>query len=528
MQRTASRHLNPFSGQDIRTLISAQASLRADHPYLVWRPFDAPRKVWTYAQFADRVARFAAGLHARGIRAGDRVLVHLDNCPEAIFAWFGCAWMGAVAVTTNARSSSDELTYFAEHAQAVAGITQPKFAQLVASACTGLRWLAVTGDDNGEDAGSNRPGRADAFDAIDADPSTLPARPFDPLAPFSVQYTSGTTSRPKGVLWTHANALWGARINATHETLTAQDVHLVTLPLFHTNAQAYSMLAALWAGATAVVQPRFSASRFWPVSLEERCTWTSLVPFVTRALATVDVPQHQYRLWGSAICEPPTDARYRVKTIGWWGMTETITQGIIGHAHLPNESMSCGLPAPEYEIRIEVDGREAEPGETGELKIRGIRGLSLFAEYLNNPKATTESFDEQGWFITGDRVRLSEAGWIHFADRSKDMLKVGGENVAASEIERVVMTVPGVLETAVVARQHAMLDEVPVVFVTCTSRDPSQRAELVRSIEASCAAALADFKRPREVHVIEDFPRSTLEKIAKAQLRKMLAEQGTQ
>ncbi|MCX7201477.1 MAG: AMP-binding protein [Burkholderiales bacterium] len=100
----ASRHFNPFAGQDIRTLIQAQARLRADHPYLVWRPFEGPRKAWTYAQFAQTVARFAAGLHARGIREGDRVLVHLDNCPEAIIAWFGCAWMGAVAVTTNARS----------------------------------------------------------------------------------------------------------------------------------------------------------------------------------------------------------------------------------------------------------------------------------------------------------------------------------------------------------------------------------------------------------------------------------------
>ena len=238
MNRSVSRHLQPFSGQDIRTLILARARTRADHPYLVWRPFEGERRQWTYAQFADRVARFAAGLHARGVRAGDRVLVHLDNCPEAVFAWFGCAWLGAVAVTTNARSSSDELRYFAEHAETVAGITQPRFAGLVAGSCPALRWLAVTSDDNGEDAGVNRPAPADGFEAIDGDPTGLPARAFDPLAPFSVQYTSGTTSRPKGVLWTHANALWGARINAVHQALVPQDVHLVTLPLFHTNAQA--------------------------------------------------------------------------------------------------------------------------------------------------------------------------------------------------------------------------------------------------------------------------------------------------
>jgi crotonobetaine/carnitine-CoA ligase len=228
----ASRHVQPFAGQDIRTLIQVRARTRADHPFLIWRPFDGPGTRWTYAQFADRVARFAAGLHARGVRPGDRILVHLDNCPETIFAWFGCAWLGAVAVTTNARSSADELSYFASHAQVVGGITQPRFAPRVAGACRDLRWLAVTETDNGEPAGSARPAHADSFERIDGDPSSVPGRAHDPLAPFSVQYTSGTTSRPKGVLWTHANALWGARVNATHEDLRADDVHLVTLPLF--------------------------------------------------------------------------------------------------------------------------------------------------------------------------------------------------------------------------------------------------------------------------------------------------------
>jgi crotonobetaine/carnitine-CoA ligase len=516
-------HCHPFARQDIRTLIGIQARQRAAHPYLVWRPSDGPREAWTYAAFADRVARVAAGLHARGVRAGDRVLVHLDNCPEAVFAWFGCAWLGAVAVTTNARSSDDELTYFAERSAAVAGITQPRFAARVAAACRGLRWLAVTATDNGEDAGAARPAASDRFDAIDADPARLPPRAPDPLAPFSVQFTSGTTSRPKGVLWTHANALWGARVNAAHETLRADDVHMVTLPLFHTNAQAYSMLATLWAGATAVVNPRFSASRFWPVSIEEGCTWASVIGFIPRALMDQDVPAHRYRLWGTGVCEPPSDARYRVKTLGWWGMTETITHGTVGLPDLPNAPMSMGLPAPEYGIRIRVDGRDAEPGETGDFQVRGVRGLSLFAEYLDDPAATAASFTEDGWFLTGDRVTLGEDGWLYFADRAKDMLKVGGENVAASEVERVVMAVPGVVEVAVVGRRDPMLDEVPVAFVRATVADLAGRAALARAIDAACAAGLAGFKRPREVRVVDELPRSTLEKINKAALRAMLA-----
>ena len=523
MSIRADKHVQPFAGQDIRALLQLQAVRRSDHPFLVWRPFTGAGQTWTYARFVDRIARFAAGLYARGVRAGDRVLVHLDNCPETVIAWFGCAWMGAVAVTTNAKSSADELSYFATHSRTVSGVTQPKFAELVARACPQLRWLAVTDTDNGDEPGPARPPADARFDRIDGDPRTLPARAADPTAPFSVQYTSGTTSRPKGVLWTHANALWGARVNAVHEDLRADDVHLVALPLYHTNAQAYSVLASLWAGGTAVILPRFSASRFWHISVEHRCTWFSLVPFCTRALMEQEVPaSHSYRLWGSAVCEPPTDARFRIKTVGWWGMTETITHGTVGLAHLPNTPLSIGRPAPEYEIRVTDNGRACEPGQTGDLSIRGVRGLSLFAEYLDNPEATANSYDAEGFFMTGDRVTVGADGSLFFADRSKDMLKVGGENVAASEIERVLLTVPGVIEAAGVARKDRMLDEVPVAFVRAADGSPEAQAALMIAIQTACGTALAEFKRPREVRVVADLPRSTLEKISKAELRKLL------
>ena len=199
-------------------------------------------------------------------------------------------------------------------------------------------------------------------------------------------------------MWTHANALWGARINAVHEDLQASDVHLVHLPLFHTNAQAYSVLATLWAGGTAVVVPRFSASRFWAVSLRHRCTWVSMIPFCIKALMAHEVPPHQYRLWGAAANDLPTDPHFRVKTMGWWGMTETITHGIVTDLHLPSPSLAIGRPAPEYEIAIvdddtvpKRDARAAQPGESGQLLIRGVRGLSLFHEYLANPRATAAS-----------------------------------------------------------------------------------------------------------------------------------------
>ena len=516
--------VGPFAGLDVPWLLRMWAETRKDHPFLIWAPFDAPARKWTYGEFHDRVGALAAGLAGRGIRPGQYVLIHLDNCIEAMLAWFACAELGAIAVITNTRSAAAEMEYFAGHCGAAAAITQPAYAELVAANCRDLRWLAVTSHDAGATP-ATAPSRGDSFERLFADSADRPHRPADPAAPCSVQYTSGTTSRPKAVLWTHANALWGAKINAVHEGLHRDDVHLTYLPLFHTNALAYSMLASLWAGASCVIQPRFSARRFWPVALEHGATCTSIILFCMKALLEHEVPQHhRFRFWGTGISDPPAFAAFGIKMIGWWGMTETITHGIVGEIGQPNKTMSTGRAAPEYSIRVvDDDGAPTRVGDTGHLLIEGIPGLSLFAEYLHNEKATRESFDEHGYFITGDRVTLLDNGFMKFSDRVKDMLKVGGENVAASEIEQVIAAVPGVREAAVVAKKHPMLDEVPVAFVIPRNGVEKLPADLHDTVMTACRKALAEFKVPREIRFVDDLPRSTLEKVAKAELRKILA-----
>src|SRR5436305_6267156 len=156
------------------------------------------------------------------------------------------------------------------------------------------------------------------------------------------------------------------------------------------------------------------------------------------------------------------------------------------------------------------------------MSIKVIPGLSLFKEYLHNEKATRESLDEHGFFLTGDRVTVLDKGFVKFGDRAKDMLKVGGENVAASEIEQVIAVVPGVREAAVVAKKHPMVDEVPVVFIIPQAGVAGAPADLHDTVIAACRRALADFKVPREIRLVDEMPRSTLEKVAKAELRKLL------
>jgi carnitine-CoA ligase len=500
--------IHPYVGQDLVTLLDDRVGRRGDHPFLVWSPPDAAEQTWTYAEMAVWSDAVAAQFSRQGVGLRDRVLVLLDNRPESVVALLACARLGATAVMANARSVADEIAYVAGHADVVLAVTDASRVELVRSVCPDLAVI-------------------DSAGLASLPDDTVARRDGDPALDVLVQYTSGTTARPKGVVWTHANALWAGQINARHTGLRPDDVYLVHLPLFHTNALGYSTLGTMWAGGTMVLLPRFSASRFWEVSLRHGCTVTSMIPFAVKAIAAQPVPEgHRYRTWGSAICDPPYDSRFGVKSVGWWGMTETVSHGIVGDDGLANTPMTCGRPAPEYELRIVDEHGAAVPvGVSGGLRIKGVPGVSLFSRYLNDPDATAAAFDDDGYFLTGDRVTMLPTGHIRFDDRDKDMLKVGGENVAASEVERVVLSVTGVAEAAVVARPDPMLFEVPVAFVVLApSVDPSA---IVDAVLTECRVRLASFKAPREVYVVDDLPRATLNKIAKNVLRDQLMQGAT-
>ena len=521
---SAAALFHPYVGQDVPRLLEARASDRADHTFIVWAPFDGEAERWSYARFAREVRRLAAGLKARGVKPRDFVVLHMENCPEFLLSWHACSRLGAIVVTTNNRSSEDEVRYFIDHCGARFAITQPRFENLIRNAGPGLEWVAVTATDAGAGPDEDRSAEAVVFEDLRGDEADAPLRPAEPLAVNSIQYTSGSTSRPKGVMWTHANALWGAQMNARNTTLQPADVSHVCLPLYHTNALSYSHMAALWVGATMVLQPKFSASRYWDVCIEHGCTYGVQIPFMLFALMKRPVPKdHSFRLWGLGAESPDLVTQiFNVPCLGWFGMTETVALQTISSLHLRGKELSMGRPSPEYGIQIRrEDGSSAGTGEIGIMWIKGVPGVSLFSGYLNNPQATAEAFDEQGWFCTGDQVMPNEDGTITFVGRDTETMRVGAENVAESEVERVVQGVEGVLETAVVARPDEMLGEVPVAFVRTVQPIPG----IEQLIIDSCRDKLADFKVPREVHVIDDFPRVTIGKIDKKALRRQLADE---
>lgn len=509
---------------DIVDLLEARAREQPERLLLAWEPFEGPAREWTRGAFLDDVRRVAGALAQRGVRPGDRVLLHANNCPEFLLTWFACAWIGAVCVVLNPKSATDELAFFAHHTGAVGIVTQrglPGTPPSIGVGAHRLRWQIVIDNDDEDDANDGT-GFASLHDA------PVERARLDPLAPGSMMFTSGTSSRPKAVVWSRANALWAAQLCAAGIGLLSSDIVLVPLPLYHVVGLAWSVLPALQAGAAIVLQPRFSASRFWPVALARRCTFAPHVQFTSAALFRQPVPPaHHFRLWCNSVWLPDYERHFRVPILGWWGMTELVAPGILGRADRPVAPGAIGRVAPGYAARM-ADSRNLSlaPGEAGELEILGERGRTLFAGYFNDEDANAAAFTADGWFRTGDRMKVHADGSIQFLERARDVIKCGGEGVSSAEVERVVRAVPGVADVSVVGRADGAMGEVPVAFVVPSDADASTEA-LSREIDAACRAQLAGFKVPREIRFLGSLPLVGINKVARGELRRLAADAGT-
>ncbi len=498
------------AGQDLPWLLAHWAEAKPDHPVLVWDPAEGDGRSWTYAELWTDVRRLATGLADRGIGKQDNVLIHSENCPEMVLTWLACATLGAVGVTTNTKSVAVEVEYFVEKAKCVAAITQPQFADLVAEGGGSLKWTAVIGQD---------------FDELYGDADAWTGREIEPMLPFGIMFTSGTTNKPKAVVHTHANAIWASRTGPRNIDLGPDDRYLIYLPFFHVNAQSWSFFSVLGIGATAVLMPKWSASRFWEVVTRNHITHLSLMPFVMGSLMEADKPDNDLRVGVFGLIMPELDQMFGLDVVAAFGMTETVTHCITGKPAEKLAYRSMGRVTPGYEfLVVDKDTGEIVPeGETGELWIRGRRGVEIFLEYFDNPEANESAF-EDGWFKTGDMVSWGPGGNVFYKERDKDLLKVGGENVSAREVEEAITGVPGVAQVAVVGKKHEFLDQVVVAFVILTP-DAPDIAEGEKAVIEHCQGQLAGFKVPRAVYAIDEFPLGTLDKLLKNKLRDLADEQ---
>ena len=281
-----------------------------------------PTRNWTYRQFATDAARLAGGLAERGIGPGDRVLVHFENCPETLLARFALARLGAVCVATNAMAAGPEITHYAGSSRATAAITQAKFAELVASHAPDVKWIAVA-----DSAGANSGDGSDSFACAVCRSGT--GSPGAAFRHRGHHVHDRHNRKAEGRRVDAGECAVGLQIQRAGLRASSEDVSLISLPLFHVVGLCWSFLPVLWAGGTAVLQPRFSASRFWPASLEHRATLASQVLFTSMALQSQPVPErHFYRQWTVARGDSASQSYNRIPSfVPSWGMTETDRAG---------------------------------------------------------------------------------------------------------------------------------------------------------------------------------------------------------
>ena len=518
------------SGAGVRTLpalLEARARADPDAPFVLFDDLQGRIIARTYREF-DREANRTAHLLGRlGVRRGDTINLLLPNCLEFLALWFGAAKIGAVIVPVNTASSAAELEYLVAHSESRLIFTQAARLDLARQVRAGrprVEEVLV--------CGAGAPSPAVDFDGLLADcPETPPKvtapAPTDEAA---ILYTSGTTARPKGVLVTHANYLCAGETVARAVRLTPQDRHLCVLPLFHGNAQYYSTMSALVAGASVALTARFSASRYFDRAIAHRCTVSSLFAAPIRMLlAQPRRPEHARNdLRAVIFAQSVTPAqlveweeRFRAPLMQLWGMTETMGPPIINPFDAERRNMSMGLPAPGYTSRlVDESGRPVAHGAIGQIVVRGEPGLSLMKGYYKNPDATAETL-RAGWLWSGDNARQDDDGYYHFVDRAKDMIKRAGENVAASEVEAVIREHPGVFDCAVIGVPDEMRDEaILAVVVPRGGKEGRPPAALTgEAVIGWCRERLAGFRVPQFVRFRAELPRTSVGKIRKHVLR---------
>lgn len=340
-----------------------------------------------------------------------------------------------------------------------------------------------------------------------------------------ILYTSGTTSRPKGVMLGAAGSLYTATSYANQLRLRGDDTVLTCMPLFHVNGMFLQLASTLVAGARFVLAERFSVSRYWSWLSDHEVTVAHLVAGPIRLLleATPEPPSHRLRTmsFGLPLADAEIaefEARFGIPLRMVWGSTETCCGGTMMPLDFGARPglQQIGPAMAGWEVRaVREDFSTCAPGEVGELV---VRSPGVMLGYHRDPEASAECLRE-GWVRTGDLGRRDEDGYFEFVDRIKDMLKPGGENVAASEVERVLLAAPGVRECAVVGVPDPVRTELVVAVVVADPGAPPTAAELT----AHCRERLAAFKVPAAVEFRDSLPKTSIGKVRKGELRGELA-----
>jgi fatty-acyl-CoA synthase len=502
-------------------------------------------KSWSYLEVEQEVAQLARALQVLGVKPGDRVALWLTNSASLECLLFAVIKIGAVAVPLNTRYRTQDLAYTLKNSGSVLLISAGKSGPvnfdaillealgqtsvdaqgwLSSEAVPSLKRVVMMGD-------SEIPGalRWESFRELGTQSqSNFRDTRYQSTDAALIVYTSGTTGNPKGVLLSH-NGMRLCFDRAEAMQLQASDIQLTYLPLFHVYAISYSMIMSFMCGGAQVIMSGFQVDQALELIAKHRVTVVhgfdahfndfmlalakkpsdiSSLRFGTLTVgadSTIQLAQAAQ----SKVC--PTLSGYGVTEL-WGGVTLTPQA-----ANLEQRCAASGYPLPGVELRV-INPDTQQPVATGEVGEIQVRSYSRMIGYHNQPEATEQVFDSEGWYKSGDAGILRADGHVRFVVRLKDMLKVGGENVSPAEIEGLIATLPGVEYVAVVGRPDVRLSEVPVAFIVSATTGPKQAQQVI----AHCKGKIASFKIPVECYFVEALPMTPTGKIQKEVLRTRL------
>jgi long-chain acyl-CoA synthetase len=471
---------------------------------------------WSYGQTAVEATRIAAGLAARGVRAGERVLMFIDNRPEFVFVLLALQRLGAIAVPVGVREQRPGLAYIARQCGAVAIVFDSALAERIPvvdeAPALALR-VAVGGEG------------ADGLQALTNGGAAVPpvaAAAEDDVA--LILYTSGTTGQPKGAMLTHLNIVHSVLHYQACMRLGRGERSALAVPASHVTGLIAIIATMLRVGGAIVIVPAFKAAEFVRLLQDERISHTLMVPAMYNlCLLSGEVERHDLSRWriggyGGAPMPVATIDALAARVPGLvllnaYGATETTSPATMMPAGLTRDHAdSVGVALPAVDIRVMDDeGRELSPGETGELWIGGPMAVP---GYWDNPAATAASFTA-GYWHSGDLGSVDARGFVRVFDRKKDMLNRGGYKIYSVEVENVLMAWPGMVEAAVIGKPCPVLGERvhAVIHAPGVAQDDT-------ALRRHCLERLADYKVPESfTWSSEPLPRNANGKLMKRSLR---------
>nr|WP_295970111.1 crotonobetaine/carnitine-CoA ligase [uncultured Bacillus sp.] len=504
----------------LRDMWDELAQIHNQKTALIFEDFQGRMSEFTYSELNEEINKTANLFLDLGIKKGERVAVQLHGSPEFLMCWFGLAKIGAVLVPINTQYKEEEMGYILDKCGVTHVVIEEQFLPIYenrkASSEMDLHSIIIAR------SAKKIPGTLNFADMRKSQPGELKEiRPLSSDDTAEILFTSGTTSNPKGAVLTHCNIIFSGIFGAWEGALTKNDRFLTVYPPFHVDFQLNAVVPAFTVGATMIIVEKYHASTYWKQICDYKVTFTHCIPMIVRTLLLQ--PQQEWEknhcIRDIFFCLSLTDKekadfeeRFAVKLLNCYGSTETLVGVITDFPFDERKWPSVGKAGLSYEAKIvDSEGNELPPNSIGEICIKGVPGRTLFKEYYNDPEATAKTLKPGGWMYTGDKGYADEAGWFYFVDRKVNMIKRSGENISATEIEKILMDHPKIAEAAVIGVPDPVRDQAVKAFILLKEGEELSTEEILSYSQSR----MAEFKVPSFIEIITSFPRTCTGKVQK-------------